>query len=67
MEKRPAHIALADHIRAKGMKKQDFAAIVGVRSDHFSRWLSGKIRPERPARLLIALVTDGAVPSEAWE
>jgi DNA-binding transcriptional regulator YiaG len=67
MENKPAHIALADHIRARGMKKQDFAKLVGVRNDHLSRWLAGKVRPERSARMLIALVTDGAVPTEAWE
>jgi len=67
MENKPAHIALAEHIRAQGMKKQDFAKMVGVRNDHLSRWLAGKVRPERPTRMLIALVTDGAVPTEAWE
>ena len=67
MENKPAHIALAEHIRARGIRKQDFAKMVGVRNDHFSRWLAGKVRPERPARMLIALVTDGAVPTEAWE
>ena len=67
MENKPAHIALAEHIRARGMRKQDFAKMVGVRNDHLSRWLAGKVRPERPTRMLIALVTDGAVPTEAWE
>lgn len=67
MEQKPAHVALAEHIRAQGMKKQDFAKMVGVRNDHLSRWLAGKVRPERPARMLIALITDGAVPTEAWE
>jgi DNA-binding transcriptional regulator YiaG len=66
MEQKPAHVALADHIRSKGMKKQDFAKMVGVRNDHLSRWLAGKVRPERPTRMLIALVTEGAVPTEAW-
>ena len=45
MEQKPAHVALADHIRAQGMKKQDFAKMVGVRNDHLSRWLAGKVRP----------------------
>ena len=67
MEQKPAHVALAEHIRAQGMKKQDFAKMVGVRNDHLSRWLAGKVRPERPTRMFIALITDGAVPTEAWE
>jgi len=67
MENKPAHIALADHIRARGIRKQDFAQLVGVRSETLSRWFGGKVRPERPARMLIALVTEGAVPTEAWE
>lgn len=67
MENKPAHIALADHIRARGIKKQDFAKLVGVRNDHLSRWLAGKVRPERPARMLIALITDGDVSAEAWQ
>lgn len=67
MENTPAHIALAEHIRARGIKKQDFAKLVGVRNDHLSRWLAGKVRPERPARMLMALITDGDVPTEAWE
>ena len=66
MENKPAHIALADHIRARGIKKQDFAKLGGVRNDHLSRWLCGKVRPERSARMLIALITDGDVPTEAW-
>ena len=67
MEQKPAHVALAEYIRAQGMKKQDFANQVGVRNDHFSRWLAGTVRPERPTRMLIALLTDGAVPTDAWE
>jgi transcriptional regulator with XRE-family HTH domain len=67
MEQKPAHIALAEHIRARGMKKQDFAKLVGVRNTHLSRWLAGKVRPTRSTRTHIALVTDGAVPAEAWE
>jgi DNA-binding transcriptional regulator YiaG len=66
MENKPARIALADHIRSMGLKKQDFARMVGVRPDHLSRWLSGKVRPERPACVLIYMLTDGAVPVEAW-
>lgn len=66
MENKPAHIALAEYIRGRGLKKQDFAKIVGVRSDHLSRWLAGKVRPERSARMLIDLITDGAVPTETW-
>jgi len=67
MEQKPAHVALAEYILAQGMKKQDFAAIVGVRNDHFSRWLAGQVRPARPTRMLIAMITDGAVPTDAWE
>ena len=61
-----AHIALADHIRAKRIKKQDFAKLVGVRSEQLSRWLAGQVKPERSARILISIVTDGAVKPEDW-
>jgi DNA-binding transcriptional regulator YiaG len=67
MEQKPAHIALADYIRAKGMKKQDFAALAGVRNDQLSRWLSGRIKPERYIRMVLAKVTEGAVPEDAWQ
>ena len=61
-----AHIALADHIRSKRIKKQDFAKLVGVRSEQLSRWLAGSVKPERSARILISIVTDGAVKPEDW-
>jgi len=61
-----AHIALADHIRAKRIKKKDFARLVGVRSEQLSRWLGGNVKPERSARILISIVTDGAVKPEDW-
>lgn len=61
-----AHIALADHIRARRIKKQDFARMVGVRSEQLSRWLGGDVKPERSARILISIVTDGAVKTEDW-
>jgi DNA-binding transcriptional regulator YiaG len=61
-----AHIALADHIRARRIKKQDFARLVGVRSEQLSRWLGGSVKPERSARILISIVTDGAVKPEDW-
>lgn len=61
-----AHIALADHIRARRIKKQDFAKLVGVRSEQLSRWLAGSVKPERSARILISIVTDGAVKAEDW-
>lgn len=67
MENKPSRIALADYIRAKGMKKQDFAKMVGVRGDSFSRWLSGHHRPGRAERILISMFTEGAVPVDAWE
>lgn len=66
MENKPAHIALADHIRSMGLRKQDFAKIVGVRSDHLSRWLSGTVRPERPTRKYIAFITNGSVGEDDW-
>jgi len=66
MENKPAHIALAEHIRARDIRKQDFAKLVGVRNDHISRWLAGKMKPERSARILISIVTDGAVKPEDW-
>lgn len=61
-----AHIALAAHIRARGIKKQDFAKLVGIRNDHLSRWIAGKVCPERPARMLIEIVTDGDVKATEW-
>jgi DNA-binding transcriptional regulator YiaG len=61
-----AHIALADHLRDKRIKKQDFARMVGVRSEQLSRWLAGNVKPERSARILISIVTDGAVKPEDW-
>lgn len=65
MEKQ-SHIALADYIRNEGMKKQHFARMVGVGGPNLSRWLSGKVRPERPTRILIEILTKGAVKAEGW-
>lgn len=67
MEKKHSREALADHIRAKGMKKREYAAQVGVREDQLSRWLNGRVRPERGMRLYIETITEGAVPAEGWQ
>ena len=66
MENKHAHEALAEHIRAKGMRQRDFAAMIGVREDQLSRWLNGRVRPEFGMRLYLAAITEGAVPAEAW-
>lgn len=67
MKQKPAHDALGEYIRAQGMKKKDFAKAVGVRNDHLSRWLSGKVQPGASARILIAQITGGVVPAEGWK
>lgn len=67
MENKTSRIALADHIRALGIRKQDFAALVFVRNDHLSRWLTGKAMPGRRSRLLIEQVTEGAVKADQWK
>jgi len=61
-----SHTALAEYIRAKGMKQRAFADDIGVREDQLSRWLNGHVRPERGMRLYIATITGGAVPAEEW-
>lgn len=67
MEKKPARIALADFIRSMGFKKQEFAEIVGVRSDHLSRWLSGAVRPAKLTRKYIEFLTAGSVGEDDWK
>jgi DNA-binding transcriptional regulator YiaG len=66
MENKPSHTALADHIRARGIKKQDFASEIGARNDHLSRWLAGKVRPSGPTRMMLEIITKGEVKADGW-
>ena len=45
-----SRIALAQHIKAEGMKKKDFAEMLGVSASQLSRWLSGAVVPDRLSR-----------------
>ena len=58
---------LARFIKDMGLKKKQFATRIGVSDSHLSRWLKGHVIPQRQARMMIELVTNGKVPADGWE
>ena len=56
-----------DWFRSNGIRKNFFAAQMGVDSASISRWLSGKVKPHRAVRKRIEELTNGAVPMESWQ
>jgi DNA-binding transcriptional regulator YdaS (Cro superfamily) len=61
-----AQPALAQFIRENGLKKQQFAAKIGVLPSHLSRWLNGKVIPRKPYRAMIEVITLGQVLADEW-
>ena len=66
MEKTSSCIALAQHIKAEGMKKKEFAAYIGVTNSQLSRWLSGVVVPDRLSRKLVEFATRQIVSADGW-
>lgn len=62
-----SRIALAAHIKAKKMKKKEFAAMIGVSASQLSRWLAGVVVPDRMGRKLVEIATEQAVSAEGWK
>ena len=62
-----SRIALAQHIKAEGMKKKDFAEMLGVSAPQLSRWLSGSVVPDRLSRKFIEFATRQKVSAEGWK
>ena len=62
-----SRIALAQHIKAEGMKKKEFAAYIGVSASQLSRWLSGAVVPDRMARKLVEFATRQIVSADGWK
>lgn len=60
-----SRIALAEHIKAKGMKKYEFAEMLGVSAPQLSRWLSGTVIPDRLSRKFVEFAT--GVSSDGWQ
>lgn len=66
MEK-TSRIALAQHIKAEGMKKKEFAAMLGVSASQLSRWLSGAVVPDRLSRKFVEFATRQSVSADGWK
>jgi transcriptional regulator with XRE-family HTH domain len=58
---------LAAYIKTSGMKKQAFAAQVGISPYQLSRWLNGNITPHPRIRRWIEDATGGAVLADGWK
>ncbi len=48
------------------LTQAQFGAMVGVKARTVRRWETGKVIPSDPTKLLIARVTNGAVPISVW-
>ena len=60
-----SRIALAQHIKAQGMKKKEFALFIGVSAPQLSRWLSGTAMPDRISRKFVEFAT--GISSDGWK
>jgi DNA-binding transcriptional regulator YiaG len=52
--------------KSSGLRKKWFADKIGVCQPTLSNWISGKVTPRLPTRMLIDHMTDGAVPRDRW-
>ena len=62
-----SRIALAQHIKAKKVKKKDFAEFLGISASQLSRWLSGAVTPDRSHRKLVEFATLHTVSADGWK
>jgi len=60
-----SRIALAQHIKAQGMKKKEFALFIGVSAPQLSRWLSGTAMPDRISRRFVEFAT--GISADGWK
>ena len=65
MEK-TSHTDLKNWIKDNGLTQRKFAAMLSERDEQISRWINGKVRPEKYARMYIELETLGAVRADGW-
>lgn len=61
-----AHIKLAKHIRALGVRQCAFADYVGTTSATVSRWLNKGMKPSDPMKRKLEKLTGGAVLAADW-
>lgn len=56
----------AEHIKASGMSRSEWAARLGVSKSYLSELENGKKRPSLEVAVEIERLTDGAVPAASW-
>lgn len=61
-----SHTDLKSWIKNNGLTQRKFAEMLGEREEQISRWIKGRARPEKYARLFIELKTDGQVSADSW-
>ena len=58
---------LDTYLKARKIRQEDFAEMVGVRQATVSRLQRGRMKPSRALAVIIARVTAGAVPVDVWD
>lgn len=57
---------LATHLKAAGIKRNEFAKSVGISAPYLTQILGGLKRPSLDLAFRIEQVTQGAVPASCW-
>ena len=61
-----SHTDLKNWLKDNDLTQRKFAAMLSERDEQISRWINGKVRPEKYARMYIELETLGAVRADGW-
>jgi len=57
---------LATHLKAAGIKRNEFARSVGISAPYLTQILAGRKRPSLDLAFRIEKATDGIVPASCW-
>ena len=61
-----SHTDLKKWLKDNDLTQRKFAAMLSERDEQISRWINGKVRPEKYARMYIELETLGVVRADGW-
>lgn len=59
-------MTLAEYLQQNGLRKDAFAARIGITPSHFSRVLSGTSKPSKSLTIAIEHVTGGEITEADW-
>lgn len=66
-DKPRAGLLLEQWLQKSGKTRGDLAREMGIGVSHLGQIINGKRNPWKPTRVLIEVLTNNAVPRDAWE